>query len=70
MKWHADVAHLPEGVLHNVLIEAEGGVFTQVVPDAQIDPGDVIERLPGVVTPGFANAHSHAFHRALRGRTH
>ncbi len=20
--------------------------------------------------PGFANAHSHAFHRALRGRTH
>ena len=27
-------------------------------------------RLPGVVLPGFANAHSHAFHRALRGRTH
>lgn len=24
----------------------------------------------GVVVPGFANAHSHAFHRALRGRTH
>ena len=32
-------------------------------------PGDAI-RLPGVVLPGFANAHSHAFHRALRGRTH
>ncbi|WP_166354787.1 formimidoylglutamate deiminase [Phytoactinopolyspora limicola] len=31
-------------------------------------PGDV--RLPGVVFPGFANTHSHAFHRALRGRTH
>ena len=28
------------------------------------------ERLPGLVLPGFANAHSHAFHRALRGRTH
>jgi formiminoglutamate deiminase len=27
-------------------------------------------RLPGLVFPGFANAHSHAFHRALRGRTH
>ncbi len=25
------------------------------------------ERLPGLVLPGFANAHSHAFHRALRG---
>ena len=26
--------------------------------------------LPGLVLPGFANTHSHAFHRALRGRTH
>ena len=26
--------------------------------------------LPGVTLPGFVNAHSHAFHRALRGRTH
>jgi formiminoglutamate deiminase len=26
--------------------------------------------LQGIVLPGFANAHSHAFHRALRGRTH
>jgi formiminoglutamate deiminase len=31
-------------------------------------PGD--QRLHGIVLPGFANAHSHAFHRALRGRTH
>ena len=27
-------------------------------------------RLTGVVLPGLADAHSHAFHRALRGRTH
>lgn len=26
-------------------------------------------QLPGLVLPGFANGHSHAFHRALRGRT-
>ena len=26
--------------------------------------------LSGVVMPGLANCHSHAFHRALRGRTH
>lgn len=26
-------------------------------------------RLPGLVLPGLANAHSHAFHRALRSRT-
>ncbi len=28
------------------------------------------QRLHGVVLPGLANGHSHAFHRALRGRTH
>jgi formiminoglutamate deiminase len=28
------------------------------------------ERLAGLTLPGFANAHSHAFQRALRGRTH
>ncbi len=27
-------------------------------------------RLRGLTLPGLANAHSHAFHRALRGRTH
>lgn len=27
-------------------------------------------RLDHLVMPGFANVHSHAFHRALRGRTH
>ena len=27
-------------------------------------------RLDGLTLPGFANAHSHSFHRALRGRTH
>jgi formiminoglutamate deiminase len=27
-------------------------------------------RLTGLVLPGLADAHSHAFHRALRGRTH
>lgn len=28
------------------------------------------EVLPGLTLPGFANAHSHHFHRGLRGRTH
>ncbi|MET0692519.1 MAG: formimidoylglutamate deiminase, partial [Propionibacteriaceae bacterium] len=34
---------------------------------AQPESGDAI--LPGLVLPGLANAHSHAFHRALRART-
>ena len=31
---------------------------------------EVDVQLAGLTMPGFANAHSHAFHRALRGRTH
>jgi formiminoglutamate deiminase len=34
------------------------------------EPAPEPYRLSGLVFPGFANAHSHAFHRALRGRTH
>jgi len=66
-RWHADHALLPSGLAHDVLLEAVGGRFTAVTPGSS--PGTA-ERLPGVVLPGLANAHSHAFHRALRGRTH
>jgi formiminoglutamate deiminase len=31
--------------------------------------GESATRLPGLALPGLANTHSHAFHRALRGRT-
>jgi len=50
-----------------VLIEIEDGAITTVRAGA--DPGDA-ERLDGLTIPGLANAHSHAFQRALRGRTH
>jgi hypothetical protein len=43
------------------------GRITQVVSDT--DPGPRDQRL-GLVIPGFGNAHSHLFHRGLRGRTH
>ena len=33
------------------------------------EPWPRAERLPGLTIPGLANCHSHAFHRALRGRT-
>ena len=50
-----------------VLLEVTDGRFTAVTPES---PAGDAERLAGVVLPGLANAHSHAFHRALRGRTH
>ena len=64
--WHAELAWLPgQGVLRDVLIEADGERFISVTPAASAVPGDA-ERLAGLTLPGFANAHSHAFHRALR----
>ena len=66
--FHARHAHLPTGVAADVRITVEDGRITGV--EAGIPPQDGDHRLPGVVLPGLANAHSHAFHRALRGRTH
>jgi formiminoglutamate deiminase len=51
-----------------VLLEVEGDRITAVRPGAEPPAG--AERLPGLTLPGLANGHSHAFHRALRGRTH
>ncbi len=53
---------------HGVLVEVADGRITSVTA-ATPRPGDA-ETLTGLTLPGLANAHSHAFHRALRGRTH
>jgi cytosine/adenosine deaminase-related metal-dependent hydrolase len=73
------------GAVHDdVLVEIEDGRFTQVLPrwnsrlhaegsagerEFHRVPGETPARLPGLTLPGLANGHSHAFHRALRGRT-
>lgn len=51
----------------SVFVTVKDGRFASVEPDA--DAGEA-EKRPGLTLPGFANGHSHAFHRALRGRTH
>ncbi|GAB3159680.1 formimidoylglutamate deiminase [Myceligenerans halotolerans] len=53
----------------NVVIRTERGRVTEVTAGVVEPPGQAI-RLRGLTLPAFANAHSHAFHRALRGRTH
>ena len=68
--WHAELAWLPEGVRADVLVEAARGRLTAVtagVPASAVPAGAA--RLAGLTLPGLANAHSHAFHRALRGAT-
>jgi formiminoglutamate deiminase len=73
-----------DGAVHDdVLVEIEAGRFTRVTPrNSRLDdegsssqqefyrPADETPtRLRGLTIPGLANCHSHAFHRALRGRT-
>jgi formiminoglutamate deiminase len=63
----APYALLPGGVAADVTVEVAAGRVAAVTPDTA-PAGATL--LSGVLLPGFANAHSHAFHRALRGRTH
>jgi formiminoglutamate deiminase len=57
-----------EHAVANVRITVSNGVISAVEDNATKRDGDVA--IAGVVMPGLVNAHSHAFHRALRGRTH
>jgi formiminoglutamate deiminase len=63
-RWHAEqawVGHRAE----NVLIEVVDGVI-KAITDGVPAPHDAIA-LKGWTVPGFANVHSHAFQRLLRG---
>ena len=51
----------------SVLIEVTGDRIASIATGVEC-PSDAV-RLRGLTLPGLANAHSHAFHRALRGRT-
>lgn len=55
-------------LVRGIRITESDGVITGVA--SRNEPGDTDIVLGGLVLPGFANGHSHAFHRALRARTH
>jgi formiminoglutamate deiminase len=62
-----ETAWLDGGIEAGVLVTVEGALIASV-QSGQLPGGASV--LPGLVLPGLANVHSHAFHRALRGRTH
>ena len=66
-RYHAALAWVDGAVVTDVAIDCEDERIAAVHPDTRAGPGDT--RLGGLVIPGLANAHSHAFHRALRART-
>jgi formimidoylglutamate deiminase len=59
-------ALLADGWAEKVRLQVDGDRIAAVEHDAQARDGDVIA---GIVIPGLVNAHSHAFQRALVGRT-
>jgi formiminoglutamate deiminase len=81
-RYRCEYAWLDDAPVADVLIDVAAGriVAVRAAGRAAVDggpdgaagpsgePGEI--RLAGLTLPGFANAHSHAFHRALRGRTH
>ena len=67
--YHCELAWLGgDRAAADVVVDVEGDRITGVRVGEPAPAGAV--RLAGLTVPGFANAHSHAFHRALRGRTH
>ena len=65
---HCELAWLGgETAESDVLVELDGDRIAAVT--AGVPPPRGATRLRGLALPGIANAHSHAFHRALRSRT-
>jgi formimidoylglutamate deiminase len=65
-----DYLYTPQGFQANQVISISDDGYIDAIHTRE--PGSTItEELPGIaLLPGFVNAHSHAFQRALRGRTH
>src|SRR5579884_4144456 len=74
MKYLApEYVYTPQGLQAGMVISVSDEGFIADVTNAkeQVDGSSKIEMLPGVaLLPGFVNAHSHVFQRALRGHTH
>ncbi|MGI5283329.1 formimidoylglutamate deiminase [Nonomuraea polychroma] len=64
LTYWCEQAWLPDGVVEDVLVVVEGDRIARIGHGPP--PADAV-RLAGITVPGLANAHSHAFHRALRG---
>ncbi|GAB2494393.1 formimidoylglutamate deiminase [Streptosporangium sandarakinum] len=69
LNYWCELAWLPPGeAVKGVLVTVTDSMISDVVPGVAEPPAGAV-RLAGLTLPGLANAHSHAFHRALRGVT-
>src|SRR5215469_7053157 len=68
--WWAERAWLGGAINADaVLLQEKEGRWVEVTAGVRDIPSTAT-RLYGLSLPGLVNAHSHCFHRALRGRTH
>ncbi|GGK86662.1 formimidoylglutamate deiminase [Sphaerisporangium melleum] len=68
LTYWCELAWMPPGTpVEGVLVRVEGNRFAEVAQGVGAAPKGAV-RLSGLTMPGMANAHSHAFHRALRGQ--
>ena len=69
-QYWCESAWVDGAVARGVLLSADDtGTLTAVQTGVDAAPATA-EVVPGFTLPGGVNAHSHAFHRILRGRTH
>ncbi|GAA2989817.1 formimidoylglutamate deiminase [Streptosporangium longisporum] len=69
LTYWCELAWLPPGrAVAGVLVAVRDTVITRIDTGVPSPPPGAV-RLAGLTLPGLANAHSHAFHRALRGVT-
>ncbi|WP_436326831.1 formimidoylglutamate deiminase [Brevibacterium sp. FAM 27836] len=69
-QYWCETAWVDGAVARGVLLSADDtGTLTAVQTGVDAAPATA-EVVPGFTLPGGVNAHSHAFHRILRGRTH
>ena len=68
-RWHAPFAWTGGSEFaSDVLVTVEKGMIVSVDVDRPSSDADTV--MHGILIPGLVSAHSHAFHRVLRGRTH
>jgi formimidoylglutamate deiminase len=72
-QYYLESALLPQGWVKGALVSVTDGVIRAIdtlgIGDAHAAPAEGIEHVRGVVVPGMANAHSHAFQRGMAGNT-
>jgi formimidoylglutamate deiminase len=68
-RFHLKSVFLPTGWTREVIVSvSDDGFISAIDPAAAGDRGGA-EHIDGIVVPGMANAHSHAFQRAMAGNT-